>query len=228
MEKIEENKRWLSKSQISVYRQCPYKWFLLYIEKIKTKTSPAMLRGVEIHSNIENFYKNIDVVKGEIVPKESLGELGQFMNFAEKRLANCPDIDKYFKPKFQELKIMNDELKLQGYIDAIFVNPKDDGIIIVDWKTGKYRPESFSSYRFELAVYAELYRLEKGITPKYWCIYFVDADKLFFEEVKSISIKAMYKAIDKVREGIEIKNYKPKPGVLCPWCPFSEICEEWR
>ena len=225
--------RWLSKSQMNTYLQCPYKWKLQYIDHRKTKGSPAMWRGIKIHSNIEKFYNNIEIKDKKIIPKKELGELGKFVNFQERQIQSCTNEKgelnlKYFNPIAQELKLANEKIGLRGFIDAVYRHPKDDGVIIIDWKTGKYRPQNFSSYRFELAVYAELYRLETGVTPKYWGIYFVDADKLFFEEVKSISIKAMYKKVQKVRDGIESEDYHCKPGILCRWCDFNSECEAFK
>ena len=42
--------------------------------------------------------------------------------------------------------------------------------------------------------------------------------KLFFEKVKPVSIKAMYKNVEKAREGMESGEYPCKPGILCKWC----------
>jgi len=228
-----DEKRWLSKSSINTFTQCPYKWKLIYIDKLKSKPAPAMLRGSKIHSNIEHYYNNVEIVDNKIVVKHELGELGMFPKFVERRIENSIDengnVDlKYFKPLCQELKVSNEDMKVRGFIDAVFINPKDQGLIIIDWKTGKYRPENFSGYRFELAVYSELYRLQTGVTPKYWGIYFVDHDKLFFEEVKEVSIKAMYKKVDRVRDQIASGDFKCKPSILCKWCDFSDKCPEWH
>ena len=214
-----ESKRMLSKSQMNTYLQCPQKWKFQYIDGKKSKGSPAMWRGIKIHKQIENFY-NDDKADTSLIPN--------FLKFEERRLEKCPKDAKYLKPIAQELAVKDEDLRIRGFIDAVYLNPKDDGVIIIDWKSGKYRPQNFSSYRFELAVYAELYRLQTGITPKYWGIYFVDADKLFFEEVKSVSVKAMYNKVKKVRDGIESQDYHCKPGILCRWCDFNGECEAFK
>ena len=204
---------------MNTYLTCPQKWKFQYIDKRKSKPSPAMWRGIKIHKQIENFYNN-DKADTSLIPN--------FLKFEERRLEKCPKDKKYLKPIAQELAVKDEDLRIRGFIDAVYLNPKDDGVIIIDWKSGKYRPNNFSDYRFELAVYAELYRLQTGITPKYWGIYFVDADKLFFEEVKSISVKAMYNKVKKVRDGIESQDYQCKPGILCRWCDFNGECEAFK
>ncbi len=232
-----KNKRWLSKSQINTFVQCPYRWKLQYLEQIKQRPSEAMSRGSKIHSEIEGFYKNIDVNKDLNIKakKEISPELQKFLAFEQRRIQSCKNKDgvfdmKYFNPVAQELGVGDKKLMLRGFVDAVYINPEDDGLIIIDWKTGKYRPDNMSDYRFELAMYKEL--LEKSGKVKgdvkYWGIYFTDADKLFFEKVSDRSIKAMYKKVDRAREGMESGNYPCKAGILCRWCGYNDICEEWK
>ncbi|MHA1868719.1 MAG: PD-(D/E)XK nuclease family protein [Candidatus Heimdallarchaeaceae archaeon] len=230
--------RWLSKSQVQTFLQCPYKWYLIYILKKEMKPSPAMERGRKIHEEIENFYENIQFTyvnekPPQINPKVDMSNIQNFLDFEKKRIKSCVDKNgkfdlKYFKPLYQELKIKNKELMLRGIIDAVYINPKDDKLIVIDWKTGKYRPENISQYRFELALYKELLEKEKKVEVGYWGIYFVDADKLFFEKVKERSITNMYKVVEKVRKGIERGDYPCKIGFMCKWCEFKKYCKELR
>jgi putative RecB family exonuclease len=227
--------RVLSKSQINVFKQCPKKWYYNYIKKIKSKPSEAMFRGIRIHKEIEDFYNNItiDIPNKKIKMLNKNTDLKEFLKFENKRLQSCFDkdgnlISKYFYPFHQEAKVNNKELALRGFIDAVYINPEDGKLIIIDWKTGKFRPDSYSSYRFELAMYKELYEKQYGGEVGYWGIFFVDAGKLFFEKVKPISIKAMYKSIERARIGMESGEYPCKPSVLCQYCDYRNICEEWK
>ncbi len=231
--KEKQKNRWLSKSQVNCWKQCPKKWWFQYIVKCKQKPSDAMMRGIKIHKDLEKFYDMIEIKDGKIIDTSKVPkELHQFIKFEERRIKSCVNIDgsfnlEFFKPVMQEVFVKNETLKLRGYIDAVYKSSKDGKLIIIDWKTGKYRPEQFNSYRFELAMYKELYEKVYGDEVGYWGIYFVDADKLFFEPVKSISIKAMYKSIKKTREGIESGEYPCKPGILCRWCDFHKQCGGW-
>ena len=234
-------KRWLSKSQINLFRQCPCKWKLIYIDGKEPVPSPAMQRGSGIHEEIEHFYKNIDLVKIDgrrtpvIVPKKDMNRIRNFLEFEKKRIVSCIDRngkfdEKYFRPVFQELYVENKELMLRGYIDAVYINPKDDGVIIIDWKTGKYRKNNLNDYRFELAIYKELLERSGKIEGevKYWGIYFVDQNKLFFEKAESKYVKRMFIVVEEVRKQIENGEYKCKPSILCRWCEFSDECEVWK
>ncbi len=209
----------LSKSSANLYLQCPYKWKKCYIDKIRSKPSLAQWRGINIHRKIERFYKNME-------PDPDLQNL---IAFERKRIESCKKngkVDKkYFFPLFQELKMQSKELGLRGIVDAVFINPEDDGIIIIDWKTGRYYGNKLDDYRFELAVYAELLKASGKVDEvKYWGIYFTDADKLFFEKIDSEYIRRMYETIKKVREGIASNNFPIKRSFWCKFCQFKGSC----
>lgn len=213
----------LNKSQVNTFLQCPYKWKKIYVEKIRSKPSIYQMRGTKMHKQIETFYQH------KKKPEET-EEIGKFLEFEKKRIKDMMEtkkIDhKYFYPLFQELKLSNPEIGLKGTMDAVFINPKDDGIIVLDWKTGKYYGDNLDSYRFELAVYSELLN-HSDITDekvKYIAIYFVDQDILFFEELKQETIDKMYKTVQNVREGMENEICEPKKNTWCFNCQFKKQC----
>ena len=234
-------KRLLSKSQISIFRQCPYKWHLIYKQNKKSTPSPEMNRGKEIHKEIENFYKNIDLVKVNdkrtpvILPKKNMNLIKNFLDFEKKRIIKCVDKwgefdEKYFKPVFQELKVEDEKLALRGIIDAVYINPKDNGVIVIDWKSGKFNKSNLNSYRFELAIYKELLERSGKVEGevKYWGIYFIDQNRLFFEKVERKHIDRVFRIINNVREKMESGKYPRKPSFYCRWCDFAEECSPWR
>ena len=231
-------KRLLSKSQIGLFKECPWKWKRKYIDFAQLKSSPQQERGSRLHKEVENFYKNIDIEikdgKPIIKPKKDLSEIKNFVEFESKRIERCIKNGKFdeslFKPLYQELSLANPKIGLKGVIDAVFLN-EDGKLIVIDWKSGKYNPYGFWRYRFELALYKELF--EKSVDCKYkvgyWGIYFIDANKLIFEEINQDEIKKMWEEVNKVRERItySMKNnsyYKRRNN--CKWCEFREECEK--
>ena len=214
----------LNKSQVNTFLQCPFKWKKVYVDNIRSIPSKAQKRGSEIHKKIENFYKE---------PKADI-DLKHFINFELRRVKDMIKEGKfdrkYFYPLFQELKMYNKEIGLKGTCDAVYINPGDDKLIIIDWKTGQYHPEKFDDYRFELAVYAELVKHSGKVNeePAYWGIYFSDQDKLFFEKIDKKYIDEMYETMDKVRKEMEEGNYKPKKNQWCYFCQFKNKCSEMK
>jgi len=210
----------LNKSQVNTFLDCPYKWKKIYVDGIRSKPSLAQQRGIRIHSKIEKFYKNM-------LPDE---ELAKFINFELRRLRDMvkeKKFDKkYFFPIFQELKLSNEKIGLKGTMDAVYINPKDDGLICIDYKSGRYYPNKFDDYRFELAVYAELLNHSGKINEKvkYWGILFVDQDKLFFEKIEQKYIDKMYEIVDDCRLKMEHGEQNPKKNTWCWNCQFKREC----
>lgn len=215
-------KKILNKSQANTFLQCPYKWKKIYIDGVKSIPSPAQERGINIHKKIEEFYKGLEADE----------DLRFFIGFEYKRVKSCIKDGKfekkYFYPLFQELTLSNEKIGLKGTVDAVYINPKDDKLIIMDWKTGKFYGDNLDDYRFELAVYAELVKHSGKIDedPAYWGIYFTDQDKLFFEKIDNEYIRRMYATMDRVREEIEEGTFKPKKNKWCFNCQFKNDCKE--
>lgn len=212
----------LNKSQVNTFLDCPFKWHKIYIEGIKSEPSPAQERGIRIHSKIEKFYHNL-------LPDL---ELKQFINFELKRLKAIKKENKlkYFKPIFQELRMKNEKIGLKGTCDAVYINPEDDELIVIDYKSGKFRPKEYEHYRFELALYAELLNHSGKVNEKvkYIGILFADQEKLFFEELTQETIDKMYKIVNKAREDMEkyIKenNFPATKNTWCFNCQFKKEC----
>ncbi len=216
-------KRILSKSQANLYLQCPYKWKKCYIDEIRSEPSYAQTRGIRIHKKVEEFYK-------KFLPDK---ELKNFIKFEHERIQSCFKHNKfekkYFFPLFQELKMFDEKLGLKGFVDAVYINPEDDGVIVIDWKTGKYYPDKFDDYRFELAVYASLLRASGKVdNVKYWGIYFLDQDKLFFEKIDEKYITKMHETLETVRKGIAEGNHEPKVNMWCKYCQFYKECPRFK
>jgi RecB family exonuclease len=215
---------WLSKSQIKIFEQCPMKWKFLYRDKISSISSPQQNRGIEIHKKVEEFYKKIKIVDNKIQYKEAK-DLQKFVEFENQRLKDCPEL-KYFNPIFQELKVSNPDMMLRGIIDAVYINPKDNKIILIDWKTGTPSGD-MDDYRLELAIYKILFDTDKRVKEMgefdvgYWGIFFLDKGKLFFEPIEQKWVDKANKIINKVREDIDFGVYKMKPSFWCKWCQFN-------
>ena len=231
------SQRILSKSQVNMFLQCPLKWKYCDIDGNKSEPSPAQLRGINIHRKIEKVYNKMKLVKkdGQAIPEIQVKvdeELEYFMDFEKKRIFDCVnekgEFDmKYFRPLHQEMRITNPEMKMRGIIDAVYINPKDDGLIIVDWKSGKYYKNKLDDYRFELSIYSELLRATGRYDDiKYWAIYFTDQDKLFFEKIEMEHIIKMYNTVSKVREEMGSGVYPKKYSFWCKYCQFKEKCKD--
>ena len=82
--------------------------------------------------------------------------------------------------------------------------------------------------RRELCIYAMLANDDPKVKfPVKWIGgYFPRSNDLFLEELKPRTMTATLRAINKVRNGINNKEFPAKPSMLCSWCGFASICNK--
>jgi putative RecB family exonuclease len=136
------------------------------------------------------------------------------------------DAFKVLTPAVEE-EIVNEELGVRGFIDAI--HDHDDEIVIMDYKTSK-RDDLTPEYRLQLGIYALLYKLKYNAVPSKVGINFLKFD----EKVIDVEPSLLEEAEKEVREIHEktmtdnIDDYPKKESGLCKWssgqCDFYDEC----
>ena len=112
---------------------------------------------------------------------------------------------------------------IRGVVDRI--DKAGGGLKLVDYKTGKPKDELEFKEKEQLLIYQlairELFKQE----VKTLAFYYLDnnSEVEFIGSAKDLEkIKAkIIKTINEIRQG----RFKAKPGELCKWCDFKEICE---
>lgn len=181
-----------------------------------------------LDSLLEIYEKNwIDDWYESKKQKQEYYKLGKktIKDFFEDYLKNKPNILKINNERALEipfnLKIGNDVL--YGVIDRI--DKKDDGVIIIDYKTGSMKEKFGSEEKEQLLIYQiaaqEFFKLEVKELVYY---YLEDGKKKSFLGTE----KDQEKQIEKIKEKIEkMKNseFNPTPGWQCSYCDFKDICD---
>lgn len=241
----------MSKSKFLTYKSCPFKFSLQYIDlkpEPRNKYSELSDQGTDIHKQIEDFYtKDLKIIEEQFkVIKENGADaqtimkqvvkmdkekykknihMKHFIEFNENLVKGIEIEGKglsYLFPINQEIDYYNNELKIHGVIDAVYQNYEDDGIIIMDWKSGKIK--DISAMREEMAFYALCYNGDeknKGVKVKYWGMFFTKFNYLFLEEIKEDVLTKVEKEIACIQNFIELKQF-PKPFIksMCGWCGY--------
>lgn len=156
-----------------------------YVEdEVKKKESIHIVRGHWFHSLMEEFFNNPNRKIEDIVLKDLVNVSEDKSLYSNKQnenditrykdlfyggsdfywMAECLKGFKkiYYNEKLDKLEVVKTELeinteiegiKVKAFIDSIFKD--DDGLKIIDWKTGKYN-ENNEDYHFQQALYAML------------------------------------------------------------------------
>lgn len=136
-------------------------------------------------------------------------------------------------PEDRELDMLEDldGIVIRGILDRI--DRDDDGqLVITDYKTGKAPPERYAlASFFALKIYALLIRNRWGETPKEVRLLYLNGPTLYRLPIDDRQLDAMEGQLRVLWTAIERAmshdRFPPRPGNLCSWCSYQEICPAW-
>lgn len=242
----------LSPSRAGDFKTCPQLFKFRAIDRLPEPTTVYQARGTTAHLALERFYDlpsaNRDPenlfnlfreawteVRGEDEYKdlfETPEEETAWGIESMQLLANYFAIEdpKKVDPHDREMDMTEDldGIVIRGILDRID-RDADGQLVITDYKTGKAPPERYALPAFfALKIYALLIRRRTGETPKEVRLLYLNGPTLYrlpiddnqLDGVDS-QLRALWTAIERAMTS---NNYPPRPGRLCDWCSFQDIC----
>lgn len=240
---------YLRKSSTMAYGFCPFRFALDFLLELPTEQTEVMAKGTEFHENVWLLYQLVDrnrLMDGTRTITEEysrhLPDEEVYHNFIEMEIHRwdyLKEIDRLdtFFPLLTEQRMINHELKFTGTVDRVDMDEEDE-YIICDYKTSVAIKDWMKShYRFELMGYKVLVDssenetirtlIKKPITKL--CIIFPKPMDVFYvPKIKSVTEKAFYRRIEKVRNGIYQGDFHKcdasSDSRMCAVCPRWESC----
>jgi len=242
---------YITYSNLQMFDICPLHYKAKVIFNLPSPQTSMQSFGVSVHNALYDFYKSVQ--EGAI---PNLTDLKKF--FEEEWINEGYSSKKHEKESFQNgIKILknyyNTEgkkkivplgleyqfkfslrngVKVFGKIDRI--DPKGNGIEIIDYKTGEDNPKASSSHEFQLSIYALaanrlkdkiLNRDPKDITLT---LHFLDGNtRKTMNFTKENLTKLEDELIEKIEE-IEKSDFKCSGNVLCLNCEYRLLCNTIR
>lgn len=195
---IKISQRVLSPTAINTYLQCPRKFYLRYIKKLRTRPSIHLIRGQIVHQTLHKFHKTHPQVSSAnpigVIRKELFATFNQLWQAAENRLDSLgmtPEQIEFYHddselmllnyshwfykhdmlpPDLTEARIFSKTFRLMGIIDAVY--EEKDRTILVDYKSSK-NPKITDDIKRQAAIYALLYFDRFQETPEAIWIHFL-------------------------------------------------------
>ncbi len=242
----------LSPSRASDFKTCPQLFKFRAIDRLPEPTTVYQARGTTAHLALERFYDLVpderepdrlfDLFREAWTEIRSTDEYKELFDTAEAEtawgiesmqlLANYFGIEdpKLIDPYDRELDMTEDldGMIIRGILDRID-RDVDGRLIITDYKTGKAPPERYALPAFfALKIYALLIRRRTGETPKEVRLMYLNGPTLYRLEVDNSQLdgidsqlRALWAAINRAMSS---NNYPARPGRLCDWCSYQDIC----
>ncbi len=251
-EEIKEKKQplkidYITYSNLQMFDICPLHYKAKVIFNIPTPVSSVQSFGISIHNALYKFYKAhqenvnlnleylLNLLHEEWINEGYLNKKHEEERFEEAKKALTRYFEKEFKkevtPIGLELPInfaLKNGVKVFGKIDRI--DKTQDGIEIIDYKTGQDNPKADSAHRLQLAIYALaatkikdplLNRKPEDITLS---LHFLESNsKKTMQFTKEDLDSLEEELINKIHD-IEKSDFHCSKNVLCVNCEYKMLC----
>jgi putative RecB family exonuclease len=243
----------LSPSRASDFKVCPQLFKFKAIDRIKTPPTVYQARGTTAHLALQRLF---DLPAAERTPEQLYDLFRQawielkpeefadlFDSTDDERswgidsleiLANYFGVEDptTFEPLDRELDMSEavGSMTIRGILDRIDERPT--GLVITDYKTGKAPPERYALPAFfALKIYALLVRVRTGRTPTTLRLIYLNGPAVYEIAVNDAQLDAMERHLHAlwaaIERAIEREHFPPRPGPLCNWCSYKDLCPAW-
>lgn len=217
---MELKKAW-SYSALTAFETCPRRFELTRVTRqVKEPQTEATIWGNEVHKALELFAKDgkplpKNLKKYERYVKKILSYEGK--RVIEERIA----LDRNFRPTTWMAK----DVWVRGIIDIGVVG--SDKAYLLDWKTGKRKPDTDQLKLFAALAFAIYPWIDKVTTGFIW-LKTSEFDKEVFTRNQLPDIwNEFMPRLKRLAIAHEEDKWTPKPSGLCKnWCPVGKTnCE---
>ncbi len=235
-------------SNLQMFDICPLHYKAKVIFNIPTPKSFVQSFGISLHSTLYYYYKSVQEGKSlnlkdmlQILQREWVNEgYDNQQHEKESYQRAIKALKKYYKsecnppakPLALELPFsfnLKNGIKVSGKIDRIDNNGQN-GIEIIDYKTGEDNPKAAESHELQLAIYALaatkindelLNRKPEAITLT---LHFIEAGtKKSMHFTKQDLKRYENELLEKIKE-IERSDFKCSKNILCKKCEYKILC----
>jgi CRISPR/Cas system-associated exonuclease Cas4 (RecB family) len=217
---VELTKPW-SYSALTAFETCPKRYQLTRVTKeVVERPSEAMRWGNKVHKALEMFAKTEQPLPPEM--KEYGRYVTKILSYEGKRvIEERVALTKSFLPTTWMAK----NVWVRGIIDIGVVG--SDTAYLLDWKTGKHRPDNDQLKLFAALAFAKYPWVNKVVTG----FIFLKAEKFEKEKFTRSQLPEIWSEfmprLSRLATATADDKWLPKPSGLCKnWCPVgSSLCE---
>lgn len=210
-------------SALKMYENCPRRYMHQRINKeVQDEGSDASKYGERIHEALELRLRDQSPLTDETKKYESLcaaieqeSEDGEL--FVEQKMTLNKNLapTEWFAP----------DAWFRSVLDVLMIHENQKKVFVLDWKTGKRRPDFTQMEIFALQVFKHYPKVDSVTSALVWLRdYKMDTQVYKREQSNEMWAKIMAR-INRIYESLEHDTWPPKPSGLCPWCPAKHICD---
>lgn len=217
---MELTKPW-SYSALTAFETCPRRFELTRVsKKVVEPQTEATLWGNKVHKALELYAKGTQPLPPDM---EKYGRyVEKIMSYEGKRVVEeRVALDRNLRPTTWMAK----NVWVRGVIDIGVVGSKR--AYLLDWKTGKHRPDSDQLKLFAALAFAMYPWIDSVVTGFIWLKEDKFDKQLFTREQLPEIWSEFLPRLSRVAHAYGENKWVPKPSGLCrSWCPVGKkLCE---
>lgn len=231
----------LSPSAIESYSYCPLRFKLERDWNLPEEPGAAMQFGQAIHTALMGYFdaqrkgKHLDAetvlasfldefakakieedLQRELFEKKGRRQLTAFLNSpAAKPHGRVAMIE-------QRVELNIDGARVVGRIDR--VDEDEDGLTIIDYKTGRPKTQDHADKSLQLSIYA--LGLNSGKPVKAVIFENLEDSSTMIATRNSRQLSKAHEEVAEAAENIKAGNFDPRSGFHCNWCAYRALCPE--
>lgn len=209
-------------SSIKMYENCPLRYYHQRIAKtVKDQGGEASLHGERVHKFLEERLKGVveelppELANLEPVVDTVVKMVGDGSLFIEQEMT--------LNAGLTPTGWWDPDAWIRSKLDVLII--KGSTAVVMDWKTGKRRPDFTQLESFALQVFAH-YPIVELVTGAFVWTQDMTTDKELYRRRDSHQL--WEKLLDRIRRielSAEHDKWPAKPSGLCRYCPCKDFCD---
>jgi RecB family exonuclease len=209
-----------SYSAVKLYENCPLRYYRQRIVKdIVDEGGEASKFGERVHKMLEDRMRDRTPLPVEAAPYEPLcrslersAKWGELSVEKELVLTEALSPTGWWEP----------DAWLRSKLDILVL--RDDRAIVLDWKTGKRKPDFFQMGIFAAMVFKHYPDVSRVDTSLVWLrTYEMDTETYLRSQSNALWADILGR-IRRIYQSAEHDNWPAKPSGLCRYCPAQHDC----
>lgn len=211
-----------SYSSIKLYENCPLRYYRQRILKdVQDESGEASIYGERIHKMLEDRLKEDTDLPQEAeryeqlcVAVEKLVSLGGELHI-EKELVLTENLT--------PTGWWDSDAWLRSKLDVLII--RGDTAVVMDWKTGKRRPDFFQMQVFAAQVFKHFPEVTTVKTTLVWLKDMAMDTEIYKRQYINTVWADIIRRIKRIYDSLENDTWPAKPSGLCNYCPARHDCE---
>jgi DNA helicase-2/ATP-dependent DNA helicase PcrA len=229
----------LSANAVETYSICPLKFKLRRDWQIPGEASAAMQFGNAVHTVLKNYYdpsRTHDQTADDVIAAFQ-------REFAKAVIEDAVQRQLYEEQGTRHLRIMIEsrprssvdviaseasfEFKLGKWKVAGRIDRMDrlegNAIRVIDYKTGVPWDQKDADDSLQLSIYS-MGAAQMNYTARELVLLNVRGNEEVITVRTPAQLERARRKIEEAAEGIEAREFSPRPGLHCRWCEFARLC----